>query len=162
MKHKGAPETLSISTLTFYVLRSLSFRNPTSAIQNPYVQVPYEFHLRVVAARIFRTGREAGYVRGDVFPANVASAAGTELGLDVVEIEQDAHRGTTVTAGKYLSHRFFATVSWPISISSDESSKTTTGAKEVSIEYELFNWLLLRMISDGSTVEFNLLYEYAY
>ncbi len=92
----------------------------------------------------------------------VASTAGAELGLDVVEIEQDGIRGATVTAGKYLSHRFFATVSWPISISSDESATVTTAAKEVSIEYELFNWLLLRMISDGSTVEFNLLYEYAY
>ncbi len=92
----------------------------------------------------------------------VASTAGAELGLDVVEIEQDATRGTTVTAGKYLSHRFFATVSWPISISSDEGTSTNTTAQYVTIEYELFNCLLLRMISDGSTVEFNLLYEYTY
>ena len=92
----------------------------------------------------------------------VASAAGAELGLDVVEIDQEGTRGTTVTAGKYLSRRFFASVSWPIAISSGESTSSNTTAQEVTIEYELFNWLLLRMISDGATIEFNLLYEYAY
>ena len=92
----------------------------------------------------------------------VASAAGEELGLDVVEIDQEGTRGTTVTAGKYLSRRFFASVSWPISIRSDEGTSATAATQEVTIEYELFNWLLLRMISDGSTIEFNLLYEYAY
>ena len=96
----------------------------------------------------------------------VASAAGAELGLDVVEIQQEGTRGTTVTAGKYLSRRFFASVSWPITFSSASSTQSSTtastAAKEVTIEYELFNWLLLRMVSDGTTVEFNLLYEYAY
>ena len=92
----------------------------------------------------------------------VASAAGEELGLDVIEIDQDGTRGTTVTAGKYLSRRFFASVSWPISIRDDESTTTNAAAQEVTIEYELFNWLLLRMISNGTSIEFNLLYEYAY
>lgn len=102
----------------------------------------------------------------DQLTSLIASAAGAELGLDVVEIQQEGTKGTTVTAGKYLSRRFFASVSWPISFSSGSSQQASTtaagSAKEVTIEYELFNWLLMRMISDGSRVEFNLLYEYAY
>lgn len=95
----------------------------------------------------------------------IASAAGAELGLDIVEIQQEGSRGATVTAGKYISRRFFASVSWPISFSSGAALTTASGAdsnKEVIIEYEFFDWLLLRITSDTSTIGLSLLYQYAY
>jgi hypothetical protein len=56
-------------------------------------------------------------------------------------------------------------VSWPITLNRSSAQQTTaaaTGSRKFTIEYELFNWLLLRMTSDGATLGLNLLYEYAY
>ncbi|MFQ5571426.1 MAG: translocation/assembly module TamB domain-containing protein, partial [Rhodothermales bacterium] len=93
----------------------------------------------------------------------IQSAAGSELGLDVIEIRNEGLQGATVTAGKYLSRRFYFAVSWPISFTNNASSETGTNTgKQFTIEYELFNWLLLRMVRVGPTISFNLLYEYAY
>ena len=95
----------------------------------------------------------------------IASAAGAELGLDVVEIQQEGSRGATVTAGKYVSRRLFASVSWPISFNTGTTSPTGAGTesnKEVVIEYEVFKWLLVRLLSDTSTLGMSLLYQYAY
>ena len=100
-------------------------------------------------------GQVAGLVEG---------LAGSELGLDVIEIQQDGLRGATLTAGKYLSRRLYAAIRQPISFSSG-SARAGTGedvATEVIIEYELFEWLLLRLSRDGSTLRGNLLWEYAY
>ena len=95
----------------------------------------------------------------------IENAAGAELGLDVIEIQQQGLEGATITAGKYLSRRLYASVSWPITLnrsSAQQATAAATGSRKFTIEYELFNWLLLRMTSDGSTLGLNLLYEYAY
>ena len=105
------------------------------------------------------TGAVLGQVAG-----LVEGLAGSELGLDVIEIEQDGLRGATLTAGKYLSRRLYAAIRQPISFSSG-SSRTGGGedvTTEVIIEYELFEWLLLRLSRDGSVLRGNLLWEYAY
>ncbi len=91
----------------------------------------------------------------------VENAAGSELGLDVIEIQQEGLQGATITAGKYLSRRFYASVSWPISFA-NTVQENAAGSRRFTIEYELFNWLLARIVSDGATIRLNLLYEYAY
>ncbi|HMB94204.1 MAG TPA: translocation/assembly module TamB domain-containing protein, partial [Rhodothermales bacterium] len=97
----------------------------------------------------------------------VEGAAGEELGLDVIEIQQDGLQGATVTAGKYLSPRLYAAVSWPISFSNtnrdNATTLTTTSQQFITLEYELYNWLLARLIARQSrAIQFKLLYEYSY
>ncbi|MDX1547126.1 MAG: translocation/assembly module TamB [Rhodothermales bacterium] len=94
----------------------------------------------------------------------IENAAGSELGLDVIEIRQEGLQGATITAGKYLSRKFYASVSWPINFSESatEAGTPSSSGREFTVEYELFYWLLARLTSDGTTVRVNLLYEYAY
>lgn len=95
----------------------------------------------------------------------IANAAGEELGLDIMEIHQEGARGTTITAGKHLSRKLFAAVSWPLSFSGDSAPFTTTtqgSSKEIVIEYEFSRWLLARLKSDTSMLGLSLYYQYAY
>lgn len=94
----------------------------------------------------------------------VESAAGSELGLDVIEIQQDGLNGASVTAGKYVSRRLYVSVSQPISFRGTDTGQNTNGNTRVfTIEYELLDWLLLRLLSSGTNnVRLNLLYEFAY
>jgi translocation and assembly module TamB len=85
---------------------------------------------------------------------------GDELGLDVIRIEQDGLRGTRVTAGKYVSSRLYLGVNQPISLKS--SSQLAGETTEVTAEYELFDWLLLRLLSESATLQFNVLGRYAF
>lgn len=96
----------------------------------------------------------------------VEGVASSELGLDVVEIRQDPFLGTTtLTAGKYLSSKFYAAVSQPLSLG------TTTGTTQetveatdtqVTLEYEFYEWLLVRLMRQGSVIRVNLFWEYSY
>lgn len=95
----------------------------------------------------------------------IANAAGEELGLDIMEINQEGARGTTITAGKHLSRKLFAAVSWPLSFSGDSAPFTTAtqvSNKEIVIEYEFSRWFLARLRSDTSMLGLSLYYQYAY
>lgn len=89
------------------------------------------------------------------------SLGAAELGLDVVEIRQEGLQGATITAGKYVSHRLFVAVSQPISLGNVNTTISASNT-QVTLEYELFRWLLARVQRDGSTLRFNFLWEYAY
>ena len=95
----------------------------------------------------------------------IAAAAGAGLGLDIFEIQLEGSRGTTITAGKYVSRRLFASVSWPLSFAGKSAAPNAGGIdsnKEVIIEYAIFAWLLARLRSNSSTTGISLLYQYAY
>ncbi len=93
-------------------------------------------------------GQIAGLVQG---------AAGNGLGLDVIEIEQDGTRGARLTAGKYLNRRFFASYSQPITLSStnEESNSGASQQPTITIEYELSDWLLARLLYDRAIFRLN-------
>ena len=92
----------------------------------------------------------------------VAGAAGAGLGLDVVQIDPEAAGGVTVTAGKYVSRKLFASVKWPITKESTTTSTTIESNKELVIEYALYPWLLARMRGDAGAVGLSLLYQYTW
>ena len=92
----------------------------------------------------------------------VAGAAGAGLGLDVVQIDTEAAGGVTVTAGKYVSRKLFASVKWPITKESTTTSTTIESNKELVIEYALYPWLLARMRGDAGAVGLSLLYQYTW
>lgn len=92
----------------------------------------------------------------------VAGAAGAGLGLDVVQIDPEAAGGVTVTAGKYVSRKLFASVKWPITKESTTTNTTIESNKELVIEYALYPWLLARMRGDAGAVGLSLLYQYTW
>ena len=92
----------------------------------------------------------------------VAGAAGAGLGLDVVQIDPEAAGGVTVTAGKYVSRKLFASVKWPITKESTATSTTIESNKELVIEYALYPWLLARMRGDAGALGLSLLYQYTW
>ena len=97
----------------------------------------------------------------------VEGIAGRELGLDVVEIRQDGFRGTVLVAGKYWTRRLYAGIELPISFqggtTDTDGQASNTAAPDFTVEYELYEWLLLRSrFIDTSQPELQLLWEYAY
>lgn len=89
--------------------------------------------------------------------------AARELGLDVIEIEQDGINGTRLTAGKYLSPRLYASIAQPITYGTTANS-TLRGpqATTVRLEYEVTDWLLSTLLYERSVLRVNLRWEYAY
>ena len=89
--------------------------------------------------------------------------AGKELGLDVIEIEQDGINGTRLTAGKYLSPRLYASISQPI-VYGSQTGNLANGSQstQVTLEYEITSWLLSSLVYNRPTVRVNLRWEYGY
>ena len=84
------------------------------------------------------------------------------LELDVIQIEpMDNARGATITAGKYVTPRIFTAVSQPIG-AADADGSTNEQGTVVTLELELLDSLLLRLLGGESVMEINLLWHYAY
>ena len=95
----------------------------------------------------------------------IEGAAGRGLGFDVIEVEQEGTSGTRLTAGKYLSSRLYASVSYPISYGGgDQGGLRQFGGQNVSIalEYELRSWLLAVLGYENPKVRTSLRYDYSY
>ena len=96
----------------------------------------------------------------------IEGAAGEELGLDVIEIETGGPRGTVLTAGKYVTERLFVGIEQPISVNPSnfvqENIDPTNQGTQVTIEYEIMDWLLARLGQRGSSLQFDLFWEYSY
>src|SRR5690606_7864432 len=93
--------------------------------------------------------------------------AGEGLGLDVIEIQHDGLRGAVLIAGKYVSPRVYVGVSQPVSFSSSNPLTDRSGAgrrsqTEATLEYEIFDWLLLRLSGGTTALRGLLLWEHAY
>ncbi|MEZ4699920.1 MAG: translocation/assembly module TamB domain-containing protein [Rhodothermales bacterium] len=84
------------------------------------------------------------------------------LELDVIQIETSASgRGATVTAGKYVTPKVYTSVSQPIG-GADSGGATREIGTIVTLELQLMNSLLLRLLGGESTVQINLLWQHAY
>jgi translocation and assembly module TamB len=107
---------------------------------------------------------QGGALAANQIAGAVESFAEAELGLDVVEIQQDGLRGTQLIAGSYVSPRVYIGLSQPIVLNSSEERTAGTKPTEVTVEYELFEWLLLRLIggTETSAVRVSLTGHYAF
>ena len=106
-------------------------------------------------------GRGAGLALGQLAGV-VEGLAGEELGLDVVEIEPDGLQGAKLTVGKYVSPRLFAAVSRPIAFGNNAATQRTEVYTEFTVEYTIFDAMIVRVTSQGTTMRINLLWRYAY
>ncbi|MEM6784797.1 MAG: translocation/assembly module TamB domain-containing protein, partial [Bacteroidota bacterium] len=71
--------------------------------------------------------------------AAIGNVAGRSLGLDLVQIE--ARPDITVTIGKYLSNRLFATLGYLVS---NNSGSTDAATLDLVLQYQLRQWLQLQ------------------
>ncbi len=92
----------------------------------------------------------------------VAGAAASGLGLDVVQIDPETGGGVTLTAGKYVSRRLFASVKWPITEAPTASNNSVENNRELMIEYSLYPWLVARMRGESGAAGLSLLYQYTW
>ncbi|NND71231.1 MAG: hypothetical protein HKN43_06610 [Rhodothermales bacterium] len=102
-------------------------------------------------AKDIALGQATGYLEG---------LAGSELGFDVFEIEQQDFE-TRLTAGKYITQRLFVSVSQPISFSGQASELTDENIREITAEFELIQNLLLKL-TQRENLKFDVLWQYAY
>ncbi|WP_233993977.1 translocation/assembly module TamB [Salinibacter altiplanensis] len=93
----------------------------------------------------------------------VEGLAASELGLDVVRFDVRTEGTSYLTVGRYLTPRFFASIEQPVlAPSSQTSTQSTALIPDVTLEYQLTNYLQLRSRSNQQSLQFNLLFEYAY
>ena len=90
----------------------------------------------------------------------VENLAASKLGLDVVRIEPTPDGTIFLTAGQYLSPRFYAAVQQ--SITDDPGAQVTSGVPDITLEYEFTRWLLVRALYRNPDLRMNLFWEYAY
>ncbi len=90
----------------------------------------------------------------------IEDVAGTGLGLDVIEIEQQG-LDARLTAGKYVHRRVYLAISQPLNLGSNSSSSVSS-TPEITAEFEMLKSLLLRVLSRRSSISVNLLWQYAY
>lgn len=90
----------------------------------------------------------------------IENLAASKLGLDVVRIE-NRPTGTYITAGQYISPRFFAAIEQVISTQTEQQNIGTT-VPNVTLEYELTSWLLIRAMYRNPDFRLNLFWEYGY
>ncbi|QXD16501.1 translocation/assembly module TamB domain-containing protein [Rhodocaloribacter litoris] len=92
----------------------------------------------------------------------IENLAGTGLGLDVIEIEQNGLEGATLTAGKYVSPRLYVAISQPIAFRQSGTAFGEEVPTQVTLEYEVIDRLLIRLLRRGAVIRVNLKWEYAY
>jgi translocation and assembly module TamB len=108
-------------------------------------------------------GTAAGLAIGPIAGV-IEDVAGAGLGLDVIEIEHDGLSGLTLTAGKYVSPRFYVSVQQPISFATGtETTSSEQGSEtQVSMEYEILRELLVSLLSRGAVLRVQLRWEHAF
>lgn len=110
------------------------------------------------AGRGFAVSQGIGLLTGAI--ENLVSRSGLEL--DVIQIETSASgRGATVTAGKYVTPRVYTSVTQPIG-GAEHGGATQEFGTVVTLELQLVNALLLRLLGGESTIQINLLWQHAY
>jgi translocation and assembly module TamB len=86
-----------------------------------------------------------------------------KLQLDVIEIRQDAVRGATLVAGRYVSSRVYVGFSQPLGFGQTVTDlQNQSSYPEAQVEYNMFKWLLMRLEGGVSDMRFLLRSRYSY
>jgi translocation and assembly module TamB len=64
--------------------------------------------------------------------------------------------------GRYFTPRFFVSIEQPVATSNLESMQSTQYLPDLTLEYQLLDTLLLRVLNNQQSLQLNLLFEYAY
>ncbi len=83
----------------------------------------------------------------------VEDIAKEAVGLDVVQIRQDAVQGATLVAGRYLSPKIYVGFRQPVQYQGNDATSTSTNYRtQVEVEYEAFQWLLMNLQGEASEI----------
>ena len=86
-----------------------------------------------------------------------------QLQLDVVEIRQDAVRGATLVAGRYVSPRVYVGFAQPLGFGQAATNQLNRNLyPEAQVEYNAFKWLLMRLEGGVADMRFLLRSRYSY
>ncbi len=97
------------------------------------------------AGEAFQGGGGAGNLAVSQLASIVEGLAANSLGLDVVEVTQRPDDAIVVTFGSYVTSRTFASVSQVVTEGRGRPEEQDGRIPEVTIEYQLLNWLLFRL-----------------
>ncbi|MEP0547726.1 MAG: translocation/assembly module TamB domain-containing protein [Rhodothermales bacterium] len=97
------------------------------------------------AGTAFQGGAGASNLAVSQLASIVEGLAANSLGLDVVEVTQRPDEAIVVTFGSYVTSRTFASVSQVVVEGRGRREEQDGRIPEVTIEYQLLNWLLLRL-----------------
>ncbi|MEZ4697222.1 MAG: translocation/assembly module TamB domain-containing protein [Rhodothermales bacterium] len=89
--------------------------------------------------------------------------AGSELGLDVVRIENDGSE-IRLTAGKYVRNGVYLAISQPVVLNTSATASSSQDANrpEFTVEVEIIRDLLARLLQQGSGFKLTLFWKHAY
>jgi translocation and assembly module TamB len=110
------------------------------------------------AGRGFAVSQGVGLLTGAI--EDLVNKSGLELDVIQIEAGEDG-KGATVTAGKYVTPRVYTSVSQPIGSADSGGGRQEIGTV-VTLELQLVNALLLRLLGGESTLQVTLLVEHAY
>ena len=115
------------------------------------------------AAEFFDAGGDvAGQVALSQLAGLVENLAGAGLGLDVVQIETRADGSIIVIVGRYLSERAYLSLGTQVKEPDQRTIGDNEARFEAALEYELLEWLQLRLQQRAEGVGAGLLYELAW
>ena len=86
-----------------------------------------------------------------------------QLQLDVIEIRQDAVRGATLVAGRYVSPRVYLGFAQPLGFGQAATDQLNQNLyPEAQVEYNAFKWLVMRLEGGVSDMRFLLRSRHSY
>jgi translocation and assembly module TamB len=91
----------------------------------------------------------------------VEGLVASEVGLDVFRL-QDRPTGLFLVVGQYLTPRLYVGVEQPLTRDPQAENTTASQVPDVTLEYELQRWLLLRAQRRQTALRLNFLLEYGY
>lgn len=93
----------------------------------------------------------------------VENLAASELGLDIVRVQIDPSGTSYLTVGRYFTPRFFVSIEQPVTSQVSGGTATSTAfVPDLTLEYQLTSYMLLRIQNRQQSLNTNLLVEYAY
>lgn len=105
------------------------------------------------------SGDGSGSLGADILATRLSGSleqiAQEEVGLDVLQIQQDGLQGTSLVAGKYVNPRLFLGFRQGVTFQADDGRSFTEGLNsQAEVEYTALDWLVLNVQGGTSAIRF--------
>jgi translocation and assembly module TamB len=105
------------------------------------------------------SGDGSGGLGADILASRLSGSleqlARNEVGLDVLQIQQDGLQGTSLVAGKYVNPRLFLGFRQGVTFQADDGRSFTEGlTSQAEVEYAALDWLVLNVQGGTSAIRF--------
>ena len=105
------------------------------------------------------SGDGSGSFGADIIASRLSGSleqfAQEEVGLDVLQIQQEGLHGTSLVAGKYVNPRLFLGFRQGVTYQADDGRSFTDGlTSQAEVEYAALNWLVVNIQGGTSAIRF--------